>query len=142
MLILIAGVMGLNPEMFECAEIDGANGVQQFFFVTLPNLKNILLFVLVSSVAGGLTMFDIPRLYQDGGPVNATYTLSMFIYNQAFGGRFFINRAAAASMIVFVIVSLVSIIIFYLLRDKDIAREKREMRARQRAMKNMQKGVM
>jgi len=141
MLILIAGVLGLNPEIFECAEIDGANGVQQFFYVTLPNLRTILLFVFVTSVVGGLTMFDVPRLYQDGGPRNATHTLSMFIFNQAFGGRFFLNRAAAASMIVFVIVAILSIAIFYVLRDRDAAKLKKEQRAMRRALKNEQKGV-
>jgi len=141
MLILIAGVLGLNPEIFECSEIDGANGVQQFFYVTLPNLKTILLFVVVTSTVGGLTMFDIPRLYLDGGPRSSTNTLSLFIFNQAFGGRFALNRAAAASMIVFVIVAILSIAVFYLLRDKDAAQLRKEQRALRRAQKNEQKGV-
>jgi multiple sugar transport system permease protein len=141
MLILIAGVLGLNPEMFECSEIDGANSVQQFFYVTLPNLKTILLFVVVTSTVGGLTMFDIPRLYNNGGPRNATATLSLFIFNQAFGGRFALNRAAAASMIVFVIIAILSIGVFYLLRDKDAAKTRKEYRAVKRALKNERKGV-
>ncbi|MDR0272326.1 MAG: sugar ABC transporter permease [Clostridiales bacterium] len=141
MLILIAGIMGLNPEMYECSEIDGANGLHQFFYVTLPNLKTIILYVLVTSIVGGLTMFDIPRLYNNGNPVNATHTLSMFIYNQAFGGRFFLNRAAAASMIVFVMVAILSIAVFFLLRDKDAVKERREIRASKRAQKLVQKGV-
>jgi multiple sugar transport system permease protein len=144
MLILIAGVLGMNPEIFECAEIAGANGVQQFFYVTLPNLKTILLFVVVTSIVGGLTMFDVPRLFEDGGPRNATHTLSMFIFNQAFGPRAFLNRAAAASMIVFVIVAILAIGVFYLLRDKDAAALKREIRARKRADKQLEqlrKGV-
>lgn len=142
MLILIAGIMGLNPEMYECAEIDGAGSVKQFFYVTLPNLKTILLFTIVTSIVGGLTMFDVPRLFNDGGPRNATHTLSMFIFNQAFGVQFFLNRAAAASMIVFVIVAILSIGVFYLFRDKDAAQLRRENRARKRAEKMSQKGVM
>ena len=141
MLILIAGVLGLNPEMYECAEIDGANAVKQFFFITLPNLKTILLFVLVTSTVGGLTMFDVPRLFNDGAPRNATHTLAMFIFNQAYGGKFFLNRAAAASMIVFVIIAVLSIVVFYLLRDKDAARERKELRALKRSQKNKLKGV-
>jgi multiple sugar transport system permease protein len=141
MLILIAGVLGLNPEIYECSEIDGANGIQQFFYVTLPNLKRIVLFVVVTSIVGGLTMFDVPRLFLDGGPRNSTQTLSMFIFNQAFGGRFFLNRAAAASMIVFVMVAILSIAVFYLLRDKDAAQLRKEQRAFKRALKNEQKGA-
>jgi len=141
MLILISGILGLNPEMYETAEIDGANGIQQFFYVTLPNLRTILLFVVVTSIVGGLTMFDVPRLFEDGGPRNATHTLSMFIFNQAFGGRFFLNRAAAASMIVFVIVAILSIGVFYLLRDREAAAQKRNIRNAKRAEKNKQGGV-
>jgi multiple sugar transport system permease protein len=141
MLILIAGVLGLNPEMYECSEIDGAGGVKQFFYITLPNLKTILLFVVVTSTVGGLTMFDIPRLYLDGGPRNSTMTLSLFIFNQAFGPRLFVNRAAAASMIVFVIVAVLSAIVFYVLRDKDEAKLKKQMRALRKAEKLAQKGV-
>lgn len=120
MLILISGVMGINPEIFEAAEVDGANRTQTFFMVTLPNIKTILLFTLVTSLIGGLNMFDIPKLFiQSSGPDNATLTTSVFIYNQAFSGSYLYNRAAAASMIMFVIICLLSGIMFYFMRDKD-----------------------
>ena len=136
MLILIAGVLGLNPEMYEVSEIDGANAVKQFFYITLPNLKMILLFTLVTSTVGGLTMFDVPRMLNRplGGPDNTTSTLALFIYGQAFGGRFFLNRAAAASMIVFVIIAILSIAAFYLLRDKDAIQLKKEKKALKHAL--------
>ncbi len=118
MLILISGVLGLNPELFEAAEIDGASGIQTFFYITLPNLRTILLFTLITSMIGGLQMFDIPRLFLLGGPDNATLTTSVFIYNQAFSGSYMYNRAAAASMIMFLIISILSAIIFYIMRDK------------------------
>ena len=135
MLILISGVLGLNPEMYEVSEIDGANGIQQFFFITLPNLKTILLYVLVTSTVGGMSMFDIPRLFANGGPDNSTSTLSLFIYNQAFAGRYMFNRAAAASMIVFAIIAVLSVVMFFLLRDKDAIKQSRDERALRRAAK-------
>lgn len=120
MLILISGVLGINPEIFEAAEVDGANRVQTFFMVTLPNIKTILLFTLVTSLIGGLNMFDIPKLFiQSSGPDNATLTTSVFIYNQAFSGSYLYNRASAASMIMFVIICILSGIMFYFMRDKD-----------------------
>ncbi|OUM97171.1 MAG: ABC transporter permease [Thermobacillus sp. ZCTH02-B1] len=128
MLILIAGVMGINPTLYEAAEIDGANGWQQFTKITLPSLRTIMLYILITSMIGGLQMFDIPLLFQNGGPDNATYTASMFIYAQAFKGQYLYNRAAAASMILFVIAAVLSAILFYLLRDRDAARLKREER--------------
>jgi len=137
MLILISGVLGLNPEMYEVSEIDGANAVQQFFFITLPNLRTILLFVLVTSTVGGISMFDIPRLFNTppGGPDNATSTLSLFIYNQAFAGRYMFNRAAAASLVVFVIIAILSIAVFYLMRDKDAIELNKQEKALRRASK-------
>ena len=86
MLILISGVLGISPDVFEAADLDGANAWQTFFHITLPNLKTILLFTLVTSVIGGLNMFDIPKLFNDGMPDNATVTTSVFIFKQAFSG--------------------------------------------------------
>ena len=83
MITLISGILGISPEIFESAEVDGANRVQTFFYITLPNVKTILLFTLVTSLIGGLNMFDIPKLFQNGGPDKATLTTSLFIFNQA-----------------------------------------------------------
>src|SRR5574344_839679 len=134
MLILISGVLGINPEIFEAAEVDGANRVQTFFMVTLPNIKTILLFTLVTSLIGGLNMFDIPKLFiQSSGPDNATLTTSVFIYNQAFSGSYLYNRAAAASMIMFVIICILSGIMFYFMRDKDQEALDKQIRQQEKA---------
>ncbi|CAH0122398.1 MULTISPECIES: carbohydrate ABC transporter permease [unclassified Paenibacillus] len=125
MIILIAGVMGINPALFESAAIDGANGFQIFFRITLPSLRTILLFTLITSMVGGLTMFDIPQLFLLGGPDDSTLTTSMFIYGQAFRGSYLYNRAAAASMILFLIAAVLSALLFYVMRDRDAARLKK-----------------
>lgn len=144
MIVLIAGVLGINPELFEASEIDGATSRQTFFHVTLPNLRTILLFTLITSLVGGLSMYDIPRLFQNGGPDNATLTITVFIYNQAFQGSYMYNRAAAASMILFAMIAISSAIVFYLLRDKDaIALRKMEKKQRKalRKAEKASKGV-
>ncbi|MCL2801248.1 MAG: sugar ABC transporter permease [Treponema sp.] len=135
MLILISGVLGLNPSMYEASEIDGASSTQQFFLITLPNLRTIMVFILVTSMVGGLNMFDIPRLFNNGMPDNATSTLSLFIFNQAYAGSFMFNRAAAASMIVFIIIAALSSIVFFLMRDKDAARNKKLFKKAQKELK-------
>lgn len=144
MIILISGILGISPEIFEAAEVDGANGWQTFWHVTLPNIRTIMLFTLVTSLIGGLNMFDIPRLFLMGGPDNATLTTSVFIYNQAFSGSYMYNRAAAASMIMFIIISAVSGIMFYFLRDKDEAKlhkvMKQQIKAERRRQKELAKG--
>jgi multiple sugar transport system permease protein len=132
-IILISGVLGINPELFEAAEIDGASPRQTFFQITLPCMRTIMIFTLITSLIGGLNMFDIPKLYiWNGGPANTTMTTSVFIYAQAFSGTYLYNRAAAASMIMFVIIAVLSAATFFLMRDRT------EIRAR-RAMKRIEK---
>jgi ABC-type sugar transport system permease subunit len=128
MIILVAGVLGINPALFEAAAIDGATGTQTFFRITLPSLRTMLLYTLITSMIGGLQMFDIPQLFLLGGPNDATLTTSMFIYQQAFKGSYMYNRAAAASMIMFIIAATLSALLFYLMRDRDAARLKKEAR--------------
>ena len=119
MIILISGVLGINPEIYEAAELDGANDIQMFFRVTIPNLKTILLYTLITSLIGGLTMYDIPRMFNDGKPANATLTATMFIHNQAFKGSYMYNRASAASLLIFLVVAVCSAFVFLLMRDKN-----------------------
>ncbi len=141
MIVLISGVLGMNPELFEASEIDGASGAQTFFYITLPNLRTILLYTLITSMIGGLQMFDIPRLFLLGGPDNATLTTSVFIYNQAFSGSYMYNRAAAASMIMFVIISILSAIVFYIMRDKYAERLKKEKKNQMKLLKEAEKAA-
>lgn len=135
MIVLISGVLGISPDIFEAADIDGANGVQTFFKITIPNLKTVLLYTLVTSLVGGLNMFDIPQLYNQGGPDNSTRTSSVFIRDLAFSNEFLYNRAAAASMIIFLIIAACSAVLFYIMRDKDEAMRKKEIKAAKRASK-------
>ena len=147
MIILISGVLGIDPEIFEAADIDGANGWTVFWKITIPSIKTILLFTLVTSLIGGLNMFDIPALFVPGsGPDNATLTTSVLINTMAFRGGYLYNRASALSMIMFIIIVICSAILFYILRDKDEARikkaKKQEIKARKLAAKQAAKGVV
>jgi multiple sugar transport system permease protein len=132
MIVLIAGVLGIDPTLFDAAEIDGASSPQIFFRITLPSLRTILLYTLVTSLIGGLQLFDVPLLFNLGGPDQKTLTTSVFIYNQAFSGRYFYNRASAASMIMFLIIMVCSSILFYIMRDKDQAKLNHERRLERR----------
>jgi len=139
MIVFIAGVLGINPELFEAAEIDGASSRQTFFRVTLPNIRTIMLFTLVTSLVGGLNMFDIPKLFQNGGPDNSTLTAAVFIYNQAFAGSYLYNRAAAASMIMFIIILICSATIFFILRDKDAVLQRKLEKKHKKALRKAEK---
>ena len=138
MVNLTAGVIGISPEIFEAAEIDGANRVQTFFRITIPCIRQILLFVLVTSLIGGLNMFDIPEMFIGQNANNAGLTTNMYIRNQAFAGSYLYNRAAAASLILFAVIVFFSAILFYILRDKDEAKlkklRKQELRAARKGL--------
>lgn len=136
MITMISGILGISPDIFEAADIDGANGWQVFWKITIPSIKTILLFSLVTSLIGGLTMFDIPQLFvNNGGPDNATVTTSVFIYGQAFKGSYMYNRGSAASMIMFLIIVALSGVMFYVLRDKDAVELKKANKKAEKAAK-------
>ena len=140
MIVLISGILGISPELYEAADIDGATTVQQFFYITLPNLRTILIYTLVTSMIGGLTMFDIPNLLvQKQGPNNATLTTSCFIYNQAFSGSYMYNRASATSIIMFILIAILSAIVFMLMQDKSEVKEKKELKKIEKEMKKQAK---
>jgi multiple sugar transport system permease protein len=122
MVNLIAGVIGINPEIFEAAELDGANKTQTFFLVTIPCIRSILVYVLVTSLIGGLNMFDIPEMFIGKNCNNAALTTNMYIRNQAFLGSYLYARAAAASVIMFIIILALCLLLLYLMRDKDEAK--------------------
>jgi len=122
MVNLIAGVIGINPEIFEAAELDGASKSQTFFLVTIPCIRPIMVYVLITSLIGGLNMFDIPQVFIGTDCNNAGLTTNMYIRNQAFAGSYIYCRAAAASVIMFIIILILCLLLLYFMRDKDEAK--------------------
>ena len=122
MIILIAGIMGISPELYEAGLVDGCSSRQTFYRITLPLIKPILLFNLVTSMIGGLQMFDIPHLLTQGNPNKTTNTIARFIYQQAFTGSRNFNYASAASVILFIFIVMASLMLFWLMRDRDQGR--------------------
>lgn len=143
MITLIAAVIGINPEIFEAAEIDGANRWKKFWSITIPCVRPIMLFTLVTSLIGGLSMFDIPILFNNGGPDRATTTVAMYIYNTAFKKPYKYNRAAAASIVLFLIIIFFSCLLFWFMRDKDASKMRKlaKQEEKQRKLMAAQKGA-
>jgi multiple sugar transport system permease protein len=136
MIILCAGILGINPSLFEAARVDGATSPQIFRSVTLPLLKPIMLFTLVNSAIGGLQMYDIPKLLTTSGqgdPDFSTRTITMYIRDLAFTGSKQLGKASAVSLVLFAVTTVLSLILFYIMRDKDEVREKKEIKARKKA---------
>ena len=125
MIIMIAGMLGINPALFEASLVDGCSSRQVFWKITLPLIKPILLYNLVTSLVGGLTMFDIPHMMTQGNPNNTTNTVARFIYTQGFETPNNFNIASAASVILFVIIVICSLILNAIMKDRDVKPAKR-----------------
>lgn len=119
MIIMIAGIMGINPSLFEAALVDGCSSRQTFWKITLPLIRPILLYNLVTSLVGGLTMFDIPHLMTQGNPNDTTNTVARFIYTQGFTGSFNFNSASAASVVLFIIIVICSLILSAIMKERN-----------------------
>ena len=137
MIVLTAGILGISPSLFEAARVDGASSSQIFRQITLPLLRPIMLFSLVNSAIGGLQMFDIPKLLTASGygdPDFVTRTITMYIRQTAFTGGRNMGMASASSIILFVVTLFFSLLLFYIMRDKDAIKEKKAIKAAQKAL--------
>lgn len=117
-IVLVSGILSIDASLYEAAEVDGATPWQSFRKITLPLLKPITLYVLITSLVGGLQMFDIPLLLTNGGPNGSVETVMTYIYKQAFQGGRNISIASAASIYLLLMTIVLSIVIFMLVRDK------------------------
>lgn len=129
MIIMIAGISGINPSLFEAAMVDGCTSRQTFWKITLPLIRPILLYNLVTSLVGGFTMFDIPHLMTQGNPSNTTNTVARFIYTQGFTGSYNFNMASASSVVLFIIIVICSLVLNMLMKDRDAVPKKRGHKA-------------
>ena len=112
MIFFLSALQNIGPEIYEAARIDGASSVQQFFKITVPLLKPVILFTSVTSTIGTLQLFDEPMNITGGGPGNATTTISQYIYNLSFKYTPDFGYAAAVSYAVVIMVIILSIIQF------------------------------
>lgn len=119
-ILLMAGMTSISVSLFEAARMDGANGVQMFRYITLPLLKPVLIYVLVTSLVGGMQMFDIPMLLTDGrgSPSNSILTNNILMYMKFRSSQGHIGAAASVGVMVFLMTTFVSLLIFYVLREK------------------------
>lgn len=120
-IILMAGIMGIDVTLFEAAEVDGASSFQVFTKITLPLLKPILTYTVITSMIGGLQMFDLPQILTNGvgGPDRTTMTLIMYLNKHLFNKNY--GMAGAFSVIIFIITGGLSILVF-----KSLTKQRKE----------------
>jgi lactose/L-arabinose transport system permease protein len=109
MVIYLSGLQSIPDELYEAAEIDGSNGVQSFWYITLPLLRPTILFTTVLSTIGVLQIFDEALIVTRGGPANETLTIGLYLYQTAFQSVDF-HYAAAISWVLVVLIGALSLL--------------------------------
>lgn len=119
MVFYLSGLQSIDDSIYEAASIDGANGFQKFKSITLPLLKPIILFTTINSTIGTLQLFDETVNITNGGPANATITISQYIYNLLFKYQPNFGYAAAVSYVIVVLIVILSFIQMKVGDDKE-----------------------
>ena len=111
-ILLMAGMMGIDPALYEAAQVDGATATQIFSRITLPLLRPILLYVMITSLIGGLQMFDVPQILTNGtgDPVRKSMTLIMYLNKHLWSKNY--GMGGALSVLLFIITGIFSFIVF------------------------------
>lgn len=141
-IIVMAGMTSIPIQLYEAAMVDGANGWQMFRRITLPLLRPILIYVFVTSLVGGMQMFDIPFLLTDGrgSPQSSIQTNNILMYMKFASSKGHIGAASSVGVLIFIMTSLCALGIFYFLRDRDGVEKKPAKKST--LVKNMEKALL
>lgn len=119
-ILLMAGIMGIDVSLFEAAEVDGANSWKRFTKITLPLLKPILIYVVITSMIGGIQMFDVPQVLTDGtgSPIESTMTLIMYLNKHLYSKNY--GMGGALSVFLFLVTAVLSLLVYsFMYRKKE-----------------------
>ena len=111
-ILLMAGMLGIDASLYEAASVDGATPTQVFWRITLPLLRPILVYVLITSLIGGLQMFDVPQILSngDGFPMRTSMTMIMYLNKHLFSKNY--GLAGALSVFLFIITGVLSLVVY------------------------------
>lgn len=110
-LIMVAGMVDIPGEYYEAAAMEGANWWQKTFFITIPQLKNIVLYLLITGFVAAIQQFELPLIMTQGGPLDSTTLPNLFIFNH-FRNDINVGYSIAAALLLFVVLGTVSALVF------------------------------
>jgi len=117
MVIYLAGLQEIPTDMYEAAEVDGANKWQQFTSITWPMLRNTTIFVVITTTILAFRLFDQVKVMTNGGPQNASMTTIVYVIEQGWG-QLKVGYASAISVLFFIIVLVISLLQRRVLREE------------------------
>lgn len=118
-IMLMAAIMGISPDIFEAAELDGCTSIQRFFHITLPLIRPILAYTLITSIIGGLQMFDVPQILTNGqgNPDRTSMTLIMFLNSHLKSKNY--GMAGALSVYLFIVSGILCFMVYRMTNNED-----------------------
>ena len=132
-IMLMAAIMGISTDIFEESEIDGCNSIQRFFKITLPLIRPILAYTLITAIIGGLQMFDVPQILTNGQgtPDRTSMTLIMFLNSHLKSRNY--GMAGALSVYLFIVSAILCFIVYRITNNNDPDGSKAAARKSKRA---------
>ena len=132
-ILLMAGIMGIDSSLIEAAEIDGAKPSQVFWLITMPLLKPIFIYVLITSLIGGLQLFDVPQILTNGSgnPDRTSTTLIMLLNNHLYSKNY--GMGGALSVILLIVSGVLSFLVY-----DSLTNEQRKIRKEQKLLGKQQ----
>ena len=132
-IMLMAAIMGISMDVFEASDLDGCNSIQRFFYITLPLIRPILSYTLITSIIGGLQMFDVPQILTNGqgNPDRTSMTLIMFLNSHLKSKNY--GMAGALSVYLFIISGILCFFVYRMTNDNDPDGSKKAAKKRARA---------
>ncbi len=129
-LLLMSGVMGIDEEIFDAAVVDGAGAFKTFKDITMPLLRPIFVYVFITSLIGGLQLFDAAQIFtkSQGGSRESSMTLMMYL-NKSFTGYKDYGTAGAISVVIFVITALLSLVVFFVSYRDSLPKRHKKVKA-------------
>jgi len=118
-LIMVAALVDVPAEFYEAASMEGANWWQKTLYISLPQMKNILLYLLITGFVAALQQFELPLIMTGGGPVSSTTTPNLYIFNQ-FRTNMNAGYPIAAALLIFVILGTVSALMFRVINSEKV----------------------
>jgi len=130
LIMLMAGITSIPISLYESAVVDGANSRQTAWHITLPLLRPMMLYILITSMIGGMQMFEIPFLLTDmrGGPAYKIRTTVLYQYNMAFQGVNDRSYGATISVGIFLVTIILAMLIFFFLQDRSDFKKKTKVK--------------
>ena len=139
-IILMAAIMGVDPGLYEAAQLDGASSTTMFWRITIPLIRPLLVYTLITSLIGGLQMFDVPQILSNGqgSPNKSTTTIIMYLNQHLFSKNY--GMAGAVSVVLFLVCAVLCVVVYFSLTKEDDGLTKAQRKELKAAKKAAAKG--